>query len=48
MLRSRDREERDFWEAVRVEAATVVNTLMDNLARKVVKETADARKRGQK
>lgn len=48
MLRTQDREEAEFWEAVRVEAAEVWDVLMTNLARKVVKETAEARKRGQK
>jgi len=47
MLRTRNREEAEFWEAVRVEAANVWDTLMTNLARKVVEETAKARKRGQ-
>lgn len=46
MLHSHDETERDFWEAVRVEAGEVWDLLMTNLARKVIKETADARKRG--
>lgn len=45
-LRSRDPEERALLEAARIEAVKVVDELMTNLARKIVKEQADAQKRG--
>lgn len=46
MLRSRDADEVAMWEAVRVEANKVVDDLMTTLARKIVKEQADAQERG--
>jgi hypothetical protein len=48
MLQTQDGTERDTWEAVRVEANNVMNDLLDSLARKIVKETADAQERGKK
>lgn len=46
LLRTRDGDERAVWEEVRKEASNVVDELLTNLARKIVKETADAQERG--
>lgn len=48
MLRTHDGDERDFWEAVRLEAPKVIDDLLKNLARYIVNETAEAQKRGKK
>lgn len=48
ILTTRDSVEREVWEEVHAEAAEVVDTLLQNLARKIVKETADAQERGRK
>lgn len=45
-LRTHDSTERELYNAIRIEAAEVVDLLMTNFARRVVKETAEARKRG--
>jgi hypothetical protein len=48
MYRSRDPEEIDLLEAVRKEAINVADDMRLDLARKIVQETADAQKRGEK
>jgi hypothetical protein len=47
-LRSRDPEERALLDAARVEGAKLLDETLTSLARKIVKETADAQKRGEK
>lgn len=45
MLRSGDGDEVAMYEAIRCEAVYVIDDLMTNLARKIVKEQADAQNR---
>lgn len=47
-IHSRDPVERDLLEAARVAGQKLLDDLMTNLARKIVKETADAQNRGAK
>ena len=48
LIRSRDPEERQLLEAIRKEAVNVIDDLMTNLARKIVKEQSEAQKRGER
>lgn len=48
MFRTRDGDERAFWEAVRLEAPKVLDDLLRTLARYIVDETAKAQERGKK
>jgi hypothetical protein len=48
MIRSRDKDETDLLDAVRLEAVKVMDDLQTNLARKIAKEHADAQNRGMK
>jgi hypothetical protein len=47
-IRSRDPEERALLDRARHEGFKVLDGMMDALARKIVKETADAQERGRK
>ena len=47
-IRSRDPEELQLLEAVRKEAAVILDETLTSLARKIVQETADAQERGRK
>ncbi len=48
MINSRDGAELALLEKVRVESAQVIDDLLTALARKIVKEQADAQERGRK
>lgn len=48
IIRTRDSDERALLDAARLEGAQLLDDLMTVLARKIVKETADAQERGRK
>jgi hypothetical protein len=48
MILSKDGDELALYEAIRQEGSEVLDGILDSLARKIVKEYADAKERGRK